>query len=60
MGDGVWRKMVRAEDHSSIGITGLREDSFFSDLCWGKAIAAYTKPQQRRKEESGKANRRRR
>ena len=24
----------------------------FSGLCWGKAMAAYTKPQQRKKEES--------
>ena len=27
---------------------------FFSDLCWGKAMVAYTKPQQRKKEESEK------
>ena len=26
--------------------------AFFSELCWGKAVAAYTKPQQRKKEES--------
>ena len=26
--------------------------SFFSELCWGKAMVAYTKPQQRKKEES--------
>ena len=25
---------------------------FFSDLCWGKAMVAYTKPQQRKKEET--------
>ena len=25
---------------------------FFSELCWGKAMVAYTKPQQRKKEES--------
>ena len=27
---------------------------FFSGLCWGKAMVAYTKPQHRRKEESGR------
>ena len=27
---------------------------FFSELCWGKAVVAYTKPQQRKKEESEK------
>ena len=26
--------------------------SFFSGLCWGKAMVAYTMPQQRKKEES--------
>ena len=26
--------------------------SFFCDLCWGKAMVAYTKPQQWEKEES--------
>ena len=26
--------------------------NFFSGLCWGKAMVAYTKPQQRKKEES--------
>ena len=26
----------------------------FSDLCWGKAVVAYTKPQQRKKEESNR------
>ena len=26
--------------------------NFFSELCWGKAIVAYTKTQQRKKEES--------
>ena len=25
---------------------------FFSELCWGKAMVAYTNPQQRKKEES--------
>ena len=25
---------------------------FFSELCWGKAMVVYTKPQQRKKEES--------
>ena len=25
---------------------------FFSELCWGKAMVAYTMPQQRKKEES--------
>ena len=25
---------------------------FFSELCWGKAVVAYTMPQQRKKEES--------
>ena len=25
---------------------------FFSELCWGKAMVAYTMPQQRQKEES--------
>ena len=25
---------------------------FFSELCWGKAVVAYTKPEQRKKEES--------
>ena len=25
---------------------------FFSGLCWGKAMVTYTKPQQRKKEES--------
>ena len=25
---------------------------FFSELCWGKAMLAYTMPQQRKKEES--------
>ena len=25
---------------------------FFIELCWGKAMVAYTKPQQRKKEES--------
>ena len=25
---------------------------FFSELCWGKAMVAYTKPQQRKKEQS--------
>ena len=25
---------------------------FFSELCWGKAMVAYTVPQQRKKEES--------
>ena len=25
---------------------------FISELCWGKAMVAYTKPQQRKKEES--------
>ena len=25
---------------------------FFSELCWGKAVVAYTVPQQRKKEES--------
>ena len=28
------------------------ENYFFSDLCWGKAMVAYTMPQQRKKEES--------
>ena len=27
---------------------------FFSELCWGKAMMAYTMPQQRKKEESEK------
>ena len=27
---------------------------FFSDLCWGKAIVAYTKPQHRKKEGGGR------
>ena len=27
---------------------------FFSELRWGKAVVAYTKPQQRKKEESAK------
>ena len=26
--------------------------AFFSGLCWGKAMVAYTKPQQRKKEEN--------
>ena len=26
--------------------------SSFSELCWGKSVVAYTKPQQRKKEES--------
>ena len=26
--------------------------TFFSELCWGKAVVAYTMPQQRKKEES--------
>ena len=26
--------------------------SLFSELCWGKAMVAYTKPQQLKKEES--------
>ena len=25
---------------------------FFSEICWGKAMLAYTKPEQRKKEES--------
>ena len=28
------------------------EHYFFSELCWGKAMVAYTMPQQRKKEES--------
>ena len=27
---------------------------FFSEVCWGKAMVAYTMPQQRKKEESEK------
>ena len=27
-------------------------DLFFSELCWGKAMVAYTMPQKRKKEES--------
>ena len=27
-------------------------NTFFSELCWGKAIVAYKKPKQRKKEES--------
>ena len=30
---------------------------FFSELCWGKAMATYTKPQQRKKEESERGER---
>ena len=27
-------------------------ESFFSELCWGKAVVAYTNPQHRKKKES--------
>ena len=30
---------------------------FHSELCWGKAVVAYTKPQQRRKKESKRLRR---
>ena len=30
----------------------IRGSFFFSELCWGKAMVAYTKSQQRKKEES--------
>ena len=33
-----------------VGI-GMAND-FFSELCWGKVMVAYAKPQQRKKEES--------
>ena len=33
--------------------TGLKFDFWFlGELCWGKAMVAYTKPQQRKKEEN--------
>ena len=31
---------------------GIFEKVFSSELCWGKAMVAYAKPQQRKKEES--------
>ena len=30
----------------------LRSSFFFSELCWGKAMVAYTMPEQRKEEES--------
>ena len=38
----------------------LNNLTFFSELCGGKAVVAYTKPQQRKKERKRKANRRER
>ena len=34
------------------GTASTHPTSFFSELCWGQATVAYTKPQQRKKEES--------
>ena len=31
--------------------------NFFSELCWGQAMVAYAKPQQRKKEESERLRR---
>ena len=33
-------------------VSCVGERPFFSELCWGKIMVAYTKPQQRKKEES--------
>ena len=33
-------------------VSSYSSDTFFSELCWGKAMMAYTKPQQRKEEES--------
>ena len=36
----------------SLSVFSNQMTPFFSELCWGKAIVAYTMPQQRKKEES--------
>ena len=36
----------------SLTLHDLWLDFLFSELCWGKAMVTYTKPQHRKKEES--------
>ena len=44
-----WKSKCRLWCH---GVVVKHALFFFSELCWGKAVVAYTMPQQRKKEES--------